>query len=105
LDTLGNMATILRSKNAGPFMTTVDLFFSEESNYRRVKQSKVLTPQHLSALYRIPESAVVGVMYMDRINGIKITIVKPGFIASGDLGCGDTFGCQQYVPLVDTKIP
>ncbi len=37
------LATVLRSKNAGPFRTTLDILFDDDEPYLRVRDSGVLT--------------------------------------------------------------
>ena len=39
---LSRLATLIRSKNAGPFSLTFDVMFPNEENYLRVKKSGVL---------------------------------------------------------------
>ncbi len=99
------LARVIRSKNAGPFYSTIDLFFDDDASYRLVRDSGVLTPRRVAELWRIPEEDVVGIMSMDGARGIKITIVKPGRVASGDPDTVDVFGCQQYVPVLELEIP
>lgn len=102
---LTELARVIRSKNAGPFYSTIDLFFDDQERYRLVRDSGVLTKERMAALWKIPVADVVGIMSMDAARGIKITIVKPGHVASGDLDSADVFGCQQYVPILDLEIP
>lgn len=47
----------------------------------------------------------MGIFYHDLAMGIKVTIMKPGGVASGDLECADTFGASQHVPLKSVEIP
>lgn len=101
---LSDLAKVIRSKNAGPFITTYDIFFDEEENYDLVKRSRRLDNDQLSKVLNVSENKILGVYFFDDVLGIKITIVKQGDIASGDLFCGDTFGMQQYIPLRDIVI-
>ena len=41
---LYDAAAIVRSKNAGPFAVTIDLFFPDEERYRLARSSALLTP-------------------------------------------------------------
>jgi hypothetical protein len=101
---LSEGAKVFRSKNAGPFRTTIDIFYSERSRYEAIKDSGRLTADAIARQLRIPESAVEGIFFHDDVCGIKITIGKHPGMASGDLRCADTFGAQQYVPLRDMEI-
>lgn len=101
---LAEIAKVLRSKNAGPFLTTCDLFFEEDEHYRAVKKSGILKKSEVSKVFNIPEEDVLGVFFYDEARGIKITMIKPGHVASGDINCADTLGMQQYIPLKDLSI-
>ncbi len=101
--TIEELAKVIRSKNAGPFMTTIDIFFDDKESYDRVK--KALTIGVIAKLYNIPIKEVVGIFYYDVAMGIKVTLIKPGDEASGDQECTDTFGASQHVPLKGFKVP
>jgi hypothetical protein len=100
--TLGDLAQLIRSKNAGAFMLTFDVMFKEEAVYRRVLASRVLTRQSFAALYKIPEDEVLFFEH-DAARAIKISIPRP--YTQGDIDDGDTYGGQQHAPLVDLHVP
>lgn len=102
---LSDLATVIRSKNAGPFLTTCDIFFEKKEYYYLVKKLKVLDKKPISRVLKVDEKKILGVYFFDDILGVKITLVKQGDIASGDLLCGDIFGMQQYIPLMELLIP
>jgi len=101
---LVEVVKVLRSKNAGPFMTTIDIFFKDERAYKKVKESGLINRDLIARIYNIPKEDVVGIFYYDVVWGVKVTIKKPGGLASGDPGQTDLFGCQQYIPLRDLEI-
>ncbi|MGH6620048.1 MAG: DUF4387 family protein, partial [Alphaproteobacteria bacterium] len=41
--TIGELARLIRSKNAGPFVLTFDIMFADREVYERVKQSGALS--------------------------------------------------------------
>ena len=47
--TLGEMADICRSKNAGPFLLTVDFLFRDKAKYEAVKNSNTLQSEEIAA--------------------------------------------------------
>jgi Domain of unknown function (DUF4387) len=100
--TLGELAQLIRSKNAGAFMLTFDVMFKAEDVYRRVLASRVLTKQSFAALYNVPEDDVLFFEH-DAARAIKISIPRP--YTQGDIDDGDTYGGQQHAPLVDLHIP
>lgn len=98
---LYELASLIRSKNAGPFQLTIDVMFADRETYERVLASGLLTAERFSALYGTPLEDV-RVMQYDAAYSIKVTIPRP--IVSGDLGDGDMMGGQLYGPLVELEI-
>ena len=102
---ISQLAKVIRSKNAGPFLTTVDMFFEDVGSYERVKNSHILTNEHVAKLFKLKEKDVVGIFYADGVRGIKITLMKPNGIASGDPACDDVLGAAQHVPILYLDVP
>lgn len=104
MDTLGQLADVMRSKNAGPFQITIDLMFDDAAAYRRVLASGALTPATLAPLYRVPPD-LVRIVPFDRVRAIKITLPRrSGVHGSGSAFDRDVYGAQQHGPLVDLAI-
>ena len=101
--TLGTLAKFLRSKNAGPFKLTLDVFFNNFQDYRRVKESGLINKGLISKLYRIENSEDISITAFDQAAAIKITF--PRRIASGNVGDSDIYGAQQHAPLYELEIP
>ncbi|MEX2617011.1 MAG: DUF4387 domain-containing protein [Alphaproteobacteria bacterium] len=97
-----DLASVLRSKNAGALLCTLDVMFEEESVYRRVRDSGVLTAGLIAKLYGISDNEVSIIPY-DVAYAIKITI--PRLHKSGDPDDSDIYGAQQHAPLLDIDIP
>ena len=103
--TLGELADVIRSKNAGPYQFTIDLMFNERATYDRVMRSGVLAPQTIAPLYRVAPD-LVRIMPFERVRAIKITIPRiTGTRGSGSAFDRDVYGAQQHGPLVDLAIP
>lgn len=102
---LGDIVTVLRSKNAGPFQITIDLMFDDRSAFHRVLASNTLTPERVAALYGTDPVEVL-VIPFERIRAIKITVPRRwGTPGSGSSGDRDVYGAQQHGPLVGLEIP
>ena len=97
-----DLATILRSKNAGPLYVTFDVMFDNRNLYERVKESGVLTRELISEIYDVDAKDVSNIMY-DIVTSLKITIPRKEI--SGSLLDTDVYGCQQHVPLSNVMIP
>jgi hypothetical protein len=99
---LRDLAKMIRSKNAGPFVLTVDIIFADEPTYRRVKDSNVLNVRSMAEMFDVAE-ADVQFFHYDPAYAIKVSV--PRFAFSGDPDDSDIFGGQQHGPLVDIEIP
>jgi hypothetical protein len=99
---LGDLACLIRSKNAGPFQLTFDIMFDDEQVYRKILKAKVLTKPIFASLYRVPEDEVLFFEH-DAAKAIKITIPRP--CVQCDPDDGDAYGGQQHGPLVELDVP
>lgn len=89
---------LIRSKDAGPFMLTLDLFFADADVHRAFRDSGALAPAVIAELYRV-DPGEVDVYDMDEISAMKISFPRP--IPSGEFGDTDITGGQQYALLVE----
>lgn len=102
MTTLSDLTSVLRSKNAGALLCTLDLMFEDQSTYEKVRDSGVLTPSLIADLYGLSDNEVSIIPY-DVAYAIKITI--PRLHKSGDPDDSDIYGAQQHAPLLDIDIP
>ena len=96
---LRDIASVIRSKNAGPFELTLDILLKDDETFELLRKANVINPSSIAKLYRIPESDVIGIVYFPNARAIKATIVRP--CASGALQERDVYGAQQHGPLVN----
>ncbi|MCL6552682.1 MAG: DUF4387 domain-containing protein [Firmicutes bacterium] len=97
------LATTIRSKNAGVDHITFDIIFSDPEAYRRVRDSGVLSRDAIARLYNVAPETVTHFMTVDAACAIKFTLQRPR--PSGSPGETDVFGSQQYPPLFDIEVP
>ena len=100
---LVDLATVLRSKNAGPFELTLDIIFDDQDKYEIVKRSGVISKDLVSRLYKIPPQDIYHIVFFDPALAIKITFKRP--VDSGSIGETDVYSAQQHAPLIDVWIP
>jgi hypothetical protein len=100
---LSDLATVIRSKNAGPFELTFDVMFDDASAYEAVKASGAITAKRVADLYQISHNEVLVCRAYDPALAFKITIRRP--VGSGDPGETDVYGCQQHMPLTALEVP
>lgn len=99
---LRNLASTVRSKNAGVDLITFDIIFKTEEAYQRAKRSPLLTPEYVARLYRVSQERIVVFTAFDPARAIKFTLKRER--PSGSAGESDVFGAQQYAPLLDLEI-
>lgn len=91
-------ASVIRSKNSGPYELTFDIIFKDYEVYKKAADAKVINAEMFAGLYHIPVSDVLLVINFDAAKAIKVTIRRP--ICSGNLGETDVYGAQQHAPLL-----
>jgi hypothetical protein len=100
---LSELASVIRSKNAGPHVLTLDVLFSRQPDYLRLKQMRFFSPDRVAAAYGISTDQVLKVVYFDPAWAVKINLVRP--LTSGDVGDSDVYGAQQHAPLFTLMVP
>ncbi len=100
---LSELASTIRSKNAGVNQITFDIIFPNRESFQRVLAANVITRETVAQLFRIPQSRISDFVVFSPANAIKFTLyrVRP----SGSPGDWDILGCQQYGPLLEVEIP
>jgi hypothetical protein len=93
---LRDLARHVRSKNAGPFWVTIDVFCGNESIYSRVVHSRVTDPSTIEELYGAKRDDIQ-VFGLPDLHVIKISF--PRTVVQGSLEDRDLHAGQQYVPL------
>lgn len=95
---LRTIAEVVRSKNAGPYRVTLDIFFRDRETFRKVMKSGEITPQRIAELYHIPENHVVSFIPVEDVFALKATIKRQS--SCGSFGDTDIYGAQQHAPLL-----
>ncbi len=101
MKTLFDLCSLVRSKNAGPFMLTFDAMFSSHENYELARAADAIDAAMLSASYGV-DAADITIVYHDSALALKISMPRPVFQC--EPGDNDCYGGQQYVPLLDVPI-
>jgi len=100
---LADIASVVRSKNAGPYELTFDVMFEDQETYKKVKEAEILTRETIARLYRVADEDVIASLYWDPAMAYKATIKRPW--VSGGYGETDTHGSQQHAPLLYLVLP
>lgn len=100
---LTDVASVIRSKNAGPYELTLDILFTDRAVYERVVAEGLITPALIASLYDVPEADVLEFVAFAPAAAIKATLRRPQ--TAGDLGERDVYGAQQHAPLLTIRLP
>lgn len=98
---LGDVADVVRSKNAGIHYLTVDVMFHDPETYQAVKATGVITADTVADRYDIPVASV-RVFTIDSALAFKATF--PRAHVAGSLADADLYGAQQHAQLLDVEI-
>ena len=96
---LKDIASVIRSKNAGPYELTLDVILKEREMFDKLKAADIINAEVIARLYKISVADVISIVYFPNALAIKATIVRP--LASGNMGERDVYGAQQHAPLVN----
>lgn len=102
MPTLGELAKVVRSKNAKPFRITFDVIFADAATYQRVVDQKVLMPETIAKLYNVDPSRITSFFEFPAGFAIKFTMRRG--IKQGSVGDADIYGCGQHAPLLDLEV-
>ncbi|HXA43370.1 MAG TPA: DUF4387 domain-containing protein [Candidatus Solibacter sp.] len=97
--TLGAVARLIRSKNAGPFWTTIDIFFPSQEDYDSYHDE--ITPARIAAIYGV-DAGTIKVFGLPRLLVTKLSF--PRAVAQGGPFERDMHAGQQFVPLLSLSL-
>lgn len=98
---LGELASLIRSKNAGPFLLTFDVMFDDYAAFKLASDNNVITAEVIARLYGLAPDDVRIVVYEP---GLAIKATIPRRTPSGDFGDTDIYGAQQHAPLIQLPV-
>jgi Domain of unknown function (DUF4387) len=100
--TLGDLAYEVRSKNAGPFWVTMELFMRDADGYRIAADETFLNEGTVARLYRLDE-ADVRIFRIPSLNVVKFSFPRP--VSQASLRDRDVHSGQHHVPLAVLPVP
>jgi len=95
---LTDIASVIRSKNSGPYELTLDIIFNDYEGFERVRRGGFINSELICGLYGVSPGDIIGIIEFEPAKAIKVTIKRP--LCSGDLGETDVYGAQQHAPLL-----
>jgi hypothetical protein len=94
--TVGDVAALVRSKNAGPFWQTLDVVLADDETYRLVAESSAIDERVIADLYGVAADDVA-IYRLPTIRVVKISFPRP--TTQGGVDDRDMHAGQQHVPL------
>ena len=98
---LKDLCRHIRSKNAGPFWITVDLFFKDAAAFESGVRDPALSPDNLAPWFGAPAEHI-RVIPVAGLKAIKISYPRPQ--PQGWRGERDMHAGQGYVSLLDLEM-
>ena len=99
---LGDVAELVRSKNAGPFWLTFDVFFATDEAYEQAAAPGVLLADTVARIYQV-DPATVALYRLPEIRVIKVSFPRP--VVQGGFADRDMHSGQQHIPLAALPVP
>ncbi|KAK4149478.1 putative caib baif family enzyme protein [Chaetomidium leptoderma] len=101
---LASLASVIRTKNCGPFQLTMDVFFSCREKYDQVHNAEVLNTKTIARLYDVAQPQDIHVcLWCEPALAFKATIKRPA--VSGSFRDSDAHGSGWHVALMYLQIP
>lgn len=94
--TFGDLAIEVRSKNAGPFWVTMELFMRDAAGYALAADPEIVDEDVIASLYGI-RAEDVQIFRIASLNVVKISFPRP--VTQGSLRDRDIHAGQHHVPL------
>jgi hypothetical protein len=98
---LKDVCRYIRSKNAGPFWVTTDLFFDGPESYARYHDDPAISAMAIAAIYGV-DAALVKRFPVKSLNMVKISY--PRATPQGGVHERDMHAGQQFVPLLELQL-
>lgn len=98
--TLGDLATEVRSKNAGPFWQTLDVFLRDQAAYQIA--DALISVEKVAAIYQVAPASVQ-IFRIPQLRIVKVSFPRP--VPQGSIYDRDMHAGQHHVPLASLQIP
>jgi hypothetical protein len=98
---LDSIAKVIRSKNAGPCLLTLDVMLPDAAAFAYVTARRDVLRREIARRYGRSENEVVVLAFAPAL-AVKVTL--PRDVVSGDIGDRDVYGAQQHAPLLDIEL-
>jgi hypothetical protein len=94
--TVGDLSELVRSKNAGPFWLTFEVFLRDADAYRTATASGAINAEAIAKAYNVPADTVQ-IFELPELEVVKVSF--PRTVSQGSTHDRDMHAGQQHVPL------
>ena len=98
---------LVRSKNAGPFVVTIDIMCFDADAFDRVRDTGIVDAVAVAHILGSDQSAAgilecgeASVEVFEHPSALSFKFTIPRRVAAGSVGDTDVFGCQFGAPIV-----
>ncbi len=98
---LGDLAAVIRSKNAGIHYVTVDVMFDDRATYESLRESGDVTRSSVADALAVPAEELRLFWYEP---GMAFKATYPRAVPAGSFHDPDLYGAQQHAPLYDLEV-
>lgn len=96
---LADLAKVVRSKNAGPTLVTIDVLFADARSLERA-----LPAFDAAAIARLYGLSPREIKVIPVVPALAIKVVMPRRLVAGEPGDRDVYGAQQHAPLLGLRV-
>jgi hypothetical protein len=96
---LADLAKVVRSKNAGPTLVTIDVLFADARGLERALAA--FDAAAIARLYGLSPHEIRVIPYLP---ALAIKVVMRRRLVAGEPGDRDVYGAQQHAPLLGLEI-
>jgi len=96
---LADFARVVRSKNAGPTLVTIDVLFADAAQLERALPA--FDAAAIARLYGLSPQEIKVIPY---VPALAIKVVMPRRLVAGEPGDRDVYGAQQHAPLLGLQV-
>lgn len=100
--TVADLALEVRSKNAGPFWVTMEVFLRDDAGYAVIADPGFLDAPVIAGLYGVAADTIQ-IFRIQELNVVKISFPRP--VVQGSLRDRDMHAGQHHVPLALLPLP
>ncbi len=101
--TLSEMASVIRSSDAGINRLTYDIVFDSAESYEAALHSNIFCKSNVEVMLGLAPSEVIGSFFDDDCNAIKVSVFRDAVGRSIDER--DIYASQQHSRLAELKVP